>query len=113
MFRVKDYDRNLSIDDRLLMREHISISYLLAESLSWCDPERDLTFKTQTERTSNTEEEMLVPIISTQFNSHSSAQKAYTELQEEANSSDIDMYDVHYEQKKMQIAIVLDPLRIE
>lgn len=114
MLDISEYSEDLDSVREIVLREHISKSYELAETLNWCNPETDLDIHKRTmskkDGTGNTE--AIVPVISSDFTKHEEAQSAYTELQRATNDVNVDVYDVHYEKDKCTIGVVLDPFEI-
>jgi hypothetical protein len=114
MVDVSEYADDLTPIREILLREHLSKSYELAEILKWCDPKNNLNIhkRTISDNNEGDRREAIVPIISKTFQNHEKAQSAYTELQSATNKIDIDVYDVQYEKNKRSIGVVLDPFEI-
>jgi hypothetical protein len=115
MVDISEYSDDLTPINQILLREHLSKAYELAEILNWCNPSTDLKIHKRTiseNNGDNNSKEAIVPIISETFEDHERAQNAYTELQTATNEINIDVYDVHYEKNKRSIGVVLDPFEL-
>lgn len=110
---IDKHIKYLSDIRKMNLREHIGKGYNLAEVLDWCDPESDYEIHRREKIGYNTDRnKSIVPIISSDFDDHDSARKAYTNLQRETNSVDIEVYDVHYNQAKKKVTIILKPFEL-
>lgn len=110
---IDEHIEDLSDIQKMNLREHIGKGYNLAEILDWCDPENDYDIHKREEIENDIDKkESIVPIISSNFDDHESAREAYTNLQRETNSVDIEVYDVHYNQNEKKVTIILKPFEI-
>lgn len=114
MLDITKHTDNMSTSREIQLRRLVSKAYELAEDLEWCNPDENLEIqkRTASKKDSKETQEAVVPIISNKFKKHDSARDAYTELQRVSKQVNIEVYDVHYDEDKKVIGIVLDPFEL-
>jgi hypothetical protein len=111
---INEHTDGLSGIRKMELRDHIGKGYQLAETLDWCkhDEDYDIHKREELDKKVSEKKEAIVPIISSDFDDHESARRAYTSLQRETSNVEIDVYDVHYEKDNRKVTVILKPFSI-
>lgn len=111
---VSKHEDRLSDMEMMLLRDHIGRAYQVAESLSWCNPDRHFRVhdRTISNPTDSSPKNAVVPVIAAEFGTHETARHALTQLREQAQNLDVDVYDVHYAKEAISLAVALEPFEL-